>query len=298
MASIFNAIASLFGYLLNYIYNVVGNYGIAIILFTILTKLILLPLTIKQQKSLALSQKMQPILNDLQKRYKNDQTKLTEEYQKLMKENKFNPFGGCLLSLIQIPIIIGMLYVVGKPLTNMIKMDPIKIREEIVSIMPIPSEENQEEISEEEYEKRIDEFIKANMYIELQVIKEKNLLDLTFLGINLGDIASVQKTDYKLLIIPILSAVSTYFSLNIINQKKKKEEIELKKEEESEIVMPNMKVMNSMMPVMSGFIAYIVPQGLGLYWFSSGLIQILQHVLIEKYISRNDDNKNELTENK
>ena len=118
----FDWIAQLFGYLLYYIYNLVHNYGVAILLFTVITKLILLPFTIKQQKSLEQSKKMQPLLQDLQNKYKDDQERMAQEYQKLVRENKFNPFGGCLLSLIQIPIILGMLYVVGKPLTNMVKM--------------------------------------------------------------------------------------------------------------------------------------------------------------------------------
>jgi YidC/Oxa1 family membrane protein insertase len=277
MTAIFNAIASLFGYLLYYIYNIVHNYGLAIIIFTILTKIILLPFAIKQQKSTMLSQKMQPLINELQRKYKNDPQKMNEEWMRLTKENNFNPFGGCLISLIQIPIILGMLFVVGKPLTNMIKMDPEQIRSEIASIKP--------DLSQEE----VDLLIKKNMYIEMEVVKVKGILNLDFLGLNLGDIPSNNKEDIKLLIIPILSAVFTYASVYYINGKPKKVE-QLAEKKEDETPMPDMRMMNTMLPIMSGFIAYVVPLGLGLYWLTSSLTQTLQQILVKKYLDKENNN--------
>lgn len=265
----FDWIAQLFGYLLYYIYNLVHNYGVAILLFTVITKLILLPFTIKQQKSLEQSKKMQPLLQDLQNKYKDDQERMAQEYQKLVRENKFNPFGGCLLSLIQIPIILGMLYVVGKPLTNMVKMPQEEIKQKVIEIMP------------ENYEGGYEQFIKQNRYIELKVIKKENLLNLNFLGIDLGDVASENKKDFKLLIIPILSALFTWLSIYVINGKQLKVE---KKENKDEMPMPDMRMMNVTMPLLSGWIAYIVPQGLGLYWFFSSLLQIVIQLLIKKFM--------------
>ncbi|MBQ9266894.1 MAG: YidC/Oxa1 family membrane protein insertase [Clostridia bacterium] len=258
----FNWIPQLFGYLLYWIYNLVNNYGVAILVFTLLTKLILLPFTIKQQKSLEKSKEMQPLLQDLQNRYKDDQQKLAEEYQKLMANHKFNPFGGCLLSLIQIPIIIGMLYVVGKPLSYMVKMPQEEIKAKIMEIMPEGS-------TEEDYET----FIKQNRYVELKVIKQEELLNLDFLGINLGDVASENRTDYKLLIIPLLSTLFTGLSVFVMNKQNQPQPVKSENAEE-EMPMPNMKVMNVSMVLLSGWIAYIVPQGLGLYWFFSSLLQI------------------------
>lgn len=267
---LFDWIAQLFGYLLYGIYEIVHNYGIAILIFTIITKLILLPLTIKQQKSLELSKKMQPLLLDLQNRYKDDQQKLAEEYQKLMAENKFNPFGGCLLSFIQIPIILGMLYVVGKPLTNMVKMPQEEIKSKIQTLMP------------EDYTGSYEDFIKQNRYIELKVIQNEGLLDLDFLGIDLGDVASEKKNDYKLLILPILSIIFTWLSIYVVNGKQPP--VEKKENSEEEIPMPNMQMMNFLMPILSGYIAYIVPQGLGLYWFFSSFLQIIIQLAVKKYI--------------
>ena len=204
---LFGWIAELFGYLLNWIYNLVSNYGVAILIFTLLTKLILLPFTIKQQKSLEKSKKMQPLLQELQNKYKDDQQKLAEEYKNLMKNNNFNPYGGCILSLIQIPIILGMLYVVGKPLTYMVKMPQEEIKQHIIEIMPEGS-------TEEDY----DAFVKQNRYVELKAIKQKKLLNLDFLGINLGDVASEEPENYVLLIIPLLSTIFTGISVFVLNK--------------------------------------------------------------------------------
>ena len=84
-----NAIARVFGYLMNFIFGIVGNYGWAIIIFTILIKIALLPFSIKQQKSLKDAQEIQPLIQELQKKYANDQQKFMQEYQKILKEKRF-----------------------------------------------------------------------------------------------------------------------------------------------------------------------------------------------------------------
>lgn len=105
----------IFGFILLQIYNFIGNYGIAIIVFTILTKLILLPLNIKQTKSMKDMQRLQPELQKLSKKYKNNKEKLNEETLKLYKTYKVNPAGGCLPLLLQFPILIGLYGTLREP---------------------------------------------------------------------------------------------------------------------------------------------------------------------------------------
>lgn len=272
----FEFIAGIFGYLLYGIYKIVGNYGAAIIIFTVLTKLLLLPLTIKQQKSLELNKKMQPILQELQIKYKDNPQKMTEEYQKIMQDNKFNPFSGCLITLIQIPILFGLLFAVGKPLTNIIKMPEEEIKQEVMALIP------------ENYNGTYEEFIEQNRYIELEIIKQKDLLKLDFLGINLGDVASQDKNNIVLYILPILTAFFTWISVYAINGNKLKEKQVMKDAEGNEIEMPNMQFMNLMMPILSGYIAYIVPQGLALYWFMSSVLQIAIHLVVKKFVVKEE----------
>lgn len=93
-----------------------GNYGLGIILFTILIKAVLLPLTVKQQKSMMKTQKIQPLLNELQRKYGNDKEKLNSETMKLYQKYNINPMGGCLPMLIQLPILMMLYWVVRRPI--------------------------------------------------------------------------------------------------------------------------------------------------------------------------------------
>ncbi len=108
-------IAKPLGSLLKLIYDMVGNYGIAIILFTILTKVLLLPINIKQTQSTKKMNELNPKIKALQAKYKNDKEKLNEKLMELYKEEKFNPAGGCLPLLIQMPIIIALFRVLQGP---------------------------------------------------------------------------------------------------------------------------------------------------------------------------------------
>ena len=122
-------LASIFGYVLNWLYNLVQNYGVAIILFSVLLKLIMLPLTYKQQKSMKKSQKVQEEVKNLQFKYKNDQEKLQKETMELYKREGVSPFSGCLSTILQLFIFIAVFYLVSKPLTFMKKIDQNKIND-------------------------------------------------------------------------------------------------------------------------------------------------------------------------
>lgn len=106
---------NIFGTMLLTIYNFVGNYGIAIIIFTIIAKLILLPITIKQTKSMQETSRIQPELQKLQKQYGKNREKLNEETMKLYQEHGVNPMGSCLPLIVQFPIIIGLFTVLREP---------------------------------------------------------------------------------------------------------------------------------------------------------------------------------------
>ena len=94
------SISSLFGYILEFIYEIVNNYGLAIILFSVLIKIILLPLSIKQQKTLKKSAKIQVKAKEIQEKYKNDPMKMNQELMDLYKRENMSPFSGCLSSII------------------------------------------------------------------------------------------------------------------------------------------------------------------------------------------------------
>lgn len=97
------------------IFNFVNSYGLSIILFTIVVKMLLLPLTIKQTKSTKAMQDIQPKLQEIQEKYKNKPEKQQQEIMNLYKEAKINPLAGCLPLLIQMPILIGLFSVLREP---------------------------------------------------------------------------------------------------------------------------------------------------------------------------------------
>ena len=300
----FNAVASLMGYLMNFIYGITQNYGLAIILFTILIKLLLLPLTIKQQKSLATTQELQPLVQELQRKYGNDQQKFAEEYQKLLKEKNMNMMSGmgcsgCLIQLIQIPIIFGMLYMMASPLTNILKLDmaeiekykqevqEIKKQEAIVAIKNNASNYTEQEL-EELLKKAEETDYMSGRYYEIEILDRMNIIDMDFLGINLCDITIYNKTNWVLWIIPVLSCLCTFITTKLMPKPNQPMANNAKPEDKSmvpsagDMPMPDMRVMNAMMPIMTGYVAAIVPQGVGLYWVTSNLIGVIQQVVLKK----------------
>lgn len=104
------------GYLLTFIYNFVGNYGVSLIILTAIVKFALFPLYVKQIKSTANMQELQPKMQEIQEKYAHDQAKMNEAMQELYSKENFNPLGGCLPMLIQFPIIMGLFALLRNPM--------------------------------------------------------------------------------------------------------------------------------------------------------------------------------------
>ena len=117
--SLWDYIAIPFGWLLLTLYNFVGNYGVAIFLFALVVKQILLPFQMKSKKSMMRMSALQPQIAELQKRHEGNPRKLQEETSKLYKEEHVNPMSGCLWSLIPFPILLALYRAIRFPLTTM-----------------------------------------------------------------------------------------------------------------------------------------------------------------------------------
>ncbi len=113
-SEIWNGIVAGLNFLLQFFYRFSGNYGIAIILLTFLVRVVVLPLTIKQTRSMIAMQKLQPEIRKLQEKYKDDKEKLSQEMMKFYKENKVNPLGGCLPLILQLPVFFALFTVLRK----------------------------------------------------------------------------------------------------------------------------------------------------------------------------------------
>lgn len=274
------AIASFFGMIIRLIYNLVNsNYFLSIILFTILTKIILFPLTLIQMKSMEKMNSIGPEDQRIREKYKNDKNKQAEEITKLYSENKINPMGGCLPLLIQIPIIIAMFYIVKQPLTY-IKQMP---QEELNNYA---STYAHEKLGREEGQTLTEKEIRA---YELQIAKEYNLLNMKVTdNFDLGEIPKDvfnknedQRSSPIALLIPILTIIVSFASTKL------QQNTQTMSEEQIEMSKTN----NLMMPLLSGFIAYTMPLALGVYWLLGNIISIIQQLVMKKIIKGKEEKK-------
>ena len=123
-------LAEIFGYLLNFLYDLLHSYGISIIIFSIIVRIILIPITINQQKSMKKTNKIQKEIKIIQNKYKNNPEKLNQETMELYKREKMNPLSGCFSAIIQIFIILSVFWLVSSPLTYMKKVKELDIYKE------------------------------------------------------------------------------------------------------------------------------------------------------------------------
>ena len=282
------SISSLFGYILNLIYNLIHNYGLAIILFSVLLKVILLPLSIKQQKTMKKTAKMQGKIKELQEKYKNDQMKLNQEMMDLYKKENMSPFSGCLTSILQIILLFAMFGLVRNPLTYMKKIDNATI------------ENYKTEMRQELGENSI-----SNNYPEISVLKYVNdykshedplYINTEFFGLDLSKIPQENLNDWTVYIIPVLYVITTFISMQITTkmtttQKDKNKEINSDKKEENpeEMAMQMNKSMAWFMPLMSVSISIIAPLGLDLYWLVNNILMIVERLVLNKCIKSEEE---------
>lgn len=276
--------ANTFGYFLNFLYNNLGNFGLAMIVFSIIVKLVLLPITIKQQKTMKKTAKVQQKLKEIQDKYKNNPEKLNQETIELYKRENMSPFSGCLGAILQIILLFSVFYLVRSPLTYMKKVDNNLIEQYKIEI----EEENSTN----------------NAYPEISIIKQKGnqdekvYINMNFLGLDLSGVPIKDSSDIKVFIIPALYVITTFFSMKLnssINNKKDKNALITDgKEQTKEDVSPNPmeqanKNMMYIMPIMSISIALVAPLGLALYWLVNNILMIIERLVLNKVIKEEEN---------
>lgn len=275
-----------FGYVLNWLYNVVGkNYGLAIILFTLLIRIVILPITIKQQKSMKKSTELQSKIKEIQFKYKNNQEQMQKEIMDLYKRENVSPFSGCLSAILQLVIILSVFWLISKPLTYMKKIDSGII------------EGYKNEIMQENGNNKI------SSYYEIEIIDKKSVQDenirinMNFLGLDLSKVPGQNLNDFRVYIIPALYIVSSIVSMKLMTNKKKEKRKAIGDGKDNTIVEePDMseqmtKSMSMITPIMAVSIAFIAPLGLALYWFVSNVLMIIERIVITKYVDSKEDKK-------
>lgn len=296
MGAVIAFLAGIFGYLLNLIYGVVNNYGLAIILFTIAVQIILLPFSIKQQKTMIKNNKIQAKVKELQEKYKNDQVRLGQETMDLYKAEKMSPCSGCLGSILQLILFVSIFYLVRQPLTYMERLDADKINQYV-----------------EKYQ-----ISQQSNYKEIDIIREAKKagddsisIDMNFLGIDLSNVPSRNWGDQTVYIIPGLYVISSIISMRITMNagkkkltKEEKEEEERKKREQKALIKADdddddfdtVEAMNKqmmfMMPIMAVSVALVAPLGLALYWLINNISSTIQRMIINRFVKSKEEENN------
>lgn len=302
MLNLFEIITIPLGYIIDFIYRVVKNYGLSIIIFTVLIKLLVLPLNVKSQKAMKKQQKIQPVLAELQKKYANDQQKLQQEMMKLYKDNDVSMMDGCLPMLLQFPILIGLYRVIQAPIKYIlhINFSDAGVADKITKIITLMSEKFPQELGS--YATMSADKLFKNAQIQLATWSEKVLdasdawvINFDFLGLNLSKAPSsafspLMSGDFSqlsviaLLIIPILAVFTTWLSM----KQSQKMSGQSASAQNTQTAQMN-STMNLMMPIMTGFFTISLPSGMGIYWIISNLIQMVQQIVLNKYLDTKGD---------
>lgn len=305
-------ISDIFGYILNFFYELLNNYGIAIIIFSILLRLILIPITIKQQKTMKKSAKLQEKMKEIQTKYKNNPEKLNQETIELYRTEKLSPFSGCFSAILQLLIILSVFWMVSQPLTYMKKVDKqviedykTKIAEEnggqrvtypeigVISKIEEEYQEVTQKLQEENVENREELEKKQQEYDAMRI-------NMEFLGLDLSKVPTAHLGDWKVYVIPALYVLTSFISIKMTTNTQKKamkEKESINSEhQESDEMLESMQQMNNsmlyMMPIMSISIAFIAPLGLALYWLVSNILMIIERLIINKFIGSKEEEEN------
>lgn len=266
-----------FGLLLQWLYSVVQNYGLAVIVFALLVKLVCIPLTIKSKKSMLAMTAMNAELQQLQKKYANNRVKLNEEMQKLYDKHGVNPMSGCLPQFIPLPIMMGLYYAVQQPLQYIVGLS----RETVIALAQMIG---------------LDQFAGANYTVQIKIAEKLNSfvdasghfsdavtnclqsgetifpLDFSFLGLNLADTPSISHPSI-IWIIPILSGLTAFLSSYIMQKMQGTQ---------NSAAAGQMKMLNFMMPLMSLYFAFILPGAIGIYWIFNNVFTCVQEIILTK----------------
>lgn len=298
MGDLSHIIGTPLGWIMYGIYLLVRNYGIALIAFTLLTKVILFPLSYHQHKTTIRTQSLSPKLAELKKKYGNNPQKMQEEQSKLYAESGVNPMGGCLPLLIQLPIIYGILDVVYRPLTHIMKIDTGKLDQAKEILLKMFEDDSalksrpelfildyvKDNVGTTEASQKLAELF-APIDGSTEFINQIASFDNTFLGIDLGQVPTISPVDgwnlgaFALLMIPILAGLIQLI-LTIYTQKMSKK---------NNPNTPNMGAMNVMlygMPLVSVWFAFQFPAGVGFYWVISSLFSLFQSIGLYSFFNK------------
>lgn len=300
-------ISKLLGIIINFVFKFVymittdHSLGLTIILFTIIVRLLLIPLNYKQQKSMYIMQKIQPEMKKIQDKYKGNKDpevakKMQMEMSKLYSKHNYNPLGGCLPIFIQLPIFIALYFIMKNAylfvtdignlyteIANQILATPGYADVLVPIVQPLVPKGMTIDISQlPDLLKALNKFTPndwATIQSSLPTLEISSLLEQKsnieyFLGINLAETVGLS---FPKVLLAVLSGATTFLSSWIISRKNKSDDPTLKMQQ---------KIMNIVMPLMMTFFTISIPCGVAIYWIVGNLVQVVQQIFLNRYCEK------------
>ena len=285
-----------FAWLVRLFYNLTNSYGVALILFTLVIKLIMLPFQMKSKKSMMRMSRVSGQMQELQKRYAKNQAKLQEEMQKLYEEEGVNPMSGCLWSLIPFPILIALYSIIRQPITHFMMLSKDVLQTVVQSaadagvnltnIVMMDKATGTPALKDGLYQ--LASYGQINL---VKAVQEMGLstpegwfdMNYNFLGLDLTATPWEYVKNFTftwavigVILIPILAGLSQFvFS-----------KLTMKTQPQADAAGgASMKSMMYMMPLFSVYIAFVMPAALGVYWIAQSVFSLIQEAILNKTLS-------------
>ena len=275
-----------FAWLLRTLYQVFGNYGVALILFSFIIKLILTPFNAKSKKSMMKVSRLGPKLKELEKKYGDDKLKYQQEMAALYKKENVSPTGGCLWSLLPLILLMALYYVIRQPMTYLMGLtaDQIQQISDLLTGMGVDFSSGNAAYSQV--------FIAQHVYENIDAIKSivpdiaDRAINFNFLGVNLGQIPSWRwlfngpytLAGFGMFIIPVISAATQFVSMQIsqkLNGSVATNDKGEKDQDAAAAAAGSMKTMMFIMPIFSLWIGFSMPASMCIYWIAQAVFSTL-----------------------
>ena len=288
-----------FAWLVRLFYNLADNYGLALILFTLVIKLIMLPFQIKSKKSMVRMSRMSGKMQEIQKKYANNQAKMNEEVQRLYMEEGVNPMSGCLWSFLPLPILMALYSIIRQPITHFMMLGQDVLTKLVNAVADAGLSLEKIVMMKDGVMQMKDGIPVMQPYgqIELAHVIAQNQdlsqiaqgydgwmnVNYNFLGLNLSRTPSSTFAEFAftwaiigLILIPILSGVSQMIMSKVA----------MSNTPQTGAGAGSTKMMMYMMPLFSVYIAFIMPAALGVYWIAQSVFSIVQEVIMNKFFNQ------------
>lgn len=285
-----------FAWLVRLFYNLTNSYGVALILFTLVIKLIMLPFQMKSKKSMMRMSRVSGQMQELQKRYAKNQAKLQEEMQKLYEEEGVNPMSGCLWSFLPLPILMALYSIIRQPITHFMMLSKDVLQTVVQSVadagVDLTNIVMMDKVTGAPALK--DGLYQMAAYGQINLVKAVQEMGLStpdgwfnvnykFLGLDLTATPWEYVKSFTftwavigVILIPILAGLSQFvFS-----------KLTMKTQPQADAAGgASMKSMMYMMPLFSVYIAFIMPAALGVYWIAQSVFSLIQEAILNKTFS-------------